>query len=63
MRSKVKSAEKYRLLQAEKALALFKGANGRPAKTLEELELWVSSPEGKAALAYDLTPDGKIIPD
>ena len=41
----------------------FAEANGHPARTVEELTAWVKSPEGKAALAYDRTPDGKIIPD
>jgi hypothetical protein len=56
-------AEKQRLKQAEKLLALFKEAHGRPARTLYELREWADSAEGKAALAYDLGPDGKIIPD
>jgi hypothetical protein len=30
-------AHQYRLLQARKLLDLFEGANGRPAKTAEEL--------------------------
>jgi hypothetical protein len=55
-------AEEYRLAQAQKLLDLFAGAHGRKAKTIKELEAWVSSPAGKAALAYDQTPDGKIIP-
>jgi hypothetical protein len=53
---------KYRLAQTEKLLALFEGAQGRPAETIEELEAWVGSGEGKAACAYDRTRDGKIIP-
>jgi hypothetical protein len=48
--------------ETQKLLDLFKSAHGRPAKTVEELEACVSSPEGKAALAYNQTPDGKIIP-
>lgn len=55
-------AERYRHAQAQKLLDLFEGAHGRPASTVEELEQWVASPEGRAALAYDHTPDGKIIP-
>jgi hypothetical protein len=53
----------YRNRQAQKVLDLFKDAKGRPAKSIEELEAWVASPEGRRALAYDRTPDGKIIPD
>lgn len=56
-------AHKYRLAQAETLLKRFAEANGHPARTVEELTAWVKSPEGKAALAYDRTPDGKIIPD
>ena len=55
-------AQKHREAQAQKLLDLFEGAHGRKAKTVEELEAWVASPEGKAALAYDHTPDGKVIP-
>jgi hypothetical protein len=55
-------AERYRLAQAQKLLDVFEGANGRPASTVEELAQWAASPEGRAALAYDRTKDGKIIP-
>jgi hypothetical protein len=55
-------AEKYRLAQAQKLLDLFEEANGRPAKTTQELSDWLTSPEGQRAIAYDHTPDGKIIP-
>lgn len=55
-------AEAYRLRQAQKLLELFEGANGRPAKTMDELTQWCMSPAGKAATAYDRSPDGKIIP-
>jgi hypothetical protein len=55
-------AHQYRLAQAQKILDVSEDAHGRPADTLEELTAWASSPEGKAALAYDRTPDGKIIP-
>ena len=57
-----RDAEKYRLAQAQKLLDLFEGANGRPARTVEELERWVGSPEGRAATACDRGKDGKIIP-
>jgi hypothetical protein len=47
---------------AQKLLDLFEGANRRPASTREELEQWVASPEGRAAVADDRGKDGKIIP-
>ena len=56
------TAEQWRLLQTQKLLELFSGAHGRPARTVEELEAWLSSPAGEAAMAYDRTPDGKVIP-
>jgi hypothetical protein len=56
-------AEKYRLAQVEKLFDLFEGAHGRPAATIEEVEEWLKTPEGKKATAYDRTPSGKIIPD
>jgi hypothetical protein len=56
-------AHKYRLTQAQKIIDLFIGACGHPPQTMEELESWAASPEGKAALAYDRTPGGKIIPE
>jgi hypothetical protein len=55
-------AEKYRLLQVQKIMDLFEQNNGRPAATVEELEQWIGSPEGRAATAYDRDPRGKIIP-
>jgi hypothetical protein len=55
--------EAYRIAQAQKLLNLFEEANGRLAKTVEELEQWLKSNPGKAATAYDRTPAGKIIPD
>jgi len=57
-----KDAERYRLAQAQKLLELFEDAHGRPATTVTELLEWVASPEGRAAIAYDLDEDGKIIP-
>jgi hypothetical protein len=59
----IEDAEAYRLRQAQKLLDLFEGANGRPAETMDELTQWCVSPAGKAAMAYDHTADGKIIPD
>ena len=38
----------YRLRQAEKLLAVFEGAHGRPARSVEELTAWVTSFEGRA---------------
>lgn len=49
-------ADEYRVVQAENLFNLFQEAKGRPAKTFEELEEWLGSPEGEAALAYDRTP-------
>jgi len=43
-------------------LGLFEQANGYSAGGAIELVKWMVSPEGNAALAYDRTPDGKIIP-
>lgn len=61
-RSIAADAHQYRLSVARKLLELFEGANGHPARTAEELEEWVASPAGNAALAYDTKPDGTIIP-
>lgn len=61
--SDAEDAHKYRLKQAEKLLRLFHEAKGHPARTFQELDDWVGSREGRAATAYDRTPDGKIIPD
>jgi hypothetical protein len=55
--------EVYRRRQAEMMLRLFEDAHNRPARTVDELEEWVASDEGRRALAYDQTPDGKIIPE
>ena len=41
-------AHAYRLAQVKKLLYLVKVAHrGRPARTVEELEEWVGSPEGQ----------------
>jgi hypothetical protein len=56
-------AHRQRLSVAENMLRLFEEAHGRPASTVEEAVNWLSSPEGKAALAYYLQPDGTIAPE
>ena len=56
-------AERYRVRQGEKLLALFKASHGRPPRTGEELADWVVSPEGERAIAYDTDYEGNIIPD
>jgi hypothetical protein len=62
MTTKKEAARKHKIAQAQKLIDLFTEANGRPPRSAEELNKWVSSPEGKAATAYDRTPDGKVIP-
>jgi hypothetical protein len=47
---------------AHKLIDLFTEANGRRPRNTQELGSWIDSAEGKAALAYGQTPDGKIIP-
>ena len=39
-------AHKWRLQQAEELLKLFEEDTGSPAKTMEELTLWLSSARG-----------------
>jgi hypothetical protein len=56
------AAEIHRLAQLQKVLDVFEDAHGRQAHTLEETKRWMVSPAGRAAVAYDLSPDGKIIP-
>jgi hypothetical protein len=56
------AADAHRLAQVRKLLDVFESEHGRPARTVQELNEWAASPEGKAALAYDRTPDGNIIP-
>jgi hypothetical protein len=36
-------------------LDLFEGAKGRLPKTDQELDEWLASPEGKAAMAFEVT--------
>jgi hypothetical protein len=46
--------EEYRgIPSAQKLLDLYEEANGKPARTLEELTKWMMSPAGKAATGYD----------
>ena len=54
------AAEQYRLAQAQTIMDVFEKTHGRPAQDLEELNKWVGSPEGDAALAPYRKPDGKI---
>jgi hypothetical protein len=56
-------ADKWRLKQAEKILDLFKDAHGRPARTIQELEDWACSPDGRRYRKDFQDRDGKIIPD
>ena len=62
MTSNEDDARKYRLAQRKKLLDLFEGANGRPARSIEEFHEWFDSPAGRAATAYHRGPDGEIIP-
>lgn len=57
------AAEKYQLKQAEKILSLFEDMHGRPARTMEELDAWAGSPDGKRYLADFHDRQGKVIPD
>jgi hypothetical protein len=50
------------IAQFQKLLDLYEKAKGKPAATVKELEKWLSSAAGKAARAYDSTPDGKMNP-
>jgi|SRR5262252_4477221 len=47
------AAHQHRLRKAERILRLFEEANRRPARTMEELNAWAASPEGKQWLALD----------
>jgi hypothetical protein len=44
------AANAYRLAQAQRILDIFETTNGWPARNLEELTKWTTSPEGQAAL-------------
>ena len=54
-------ANAYRLRQAQRILDIFAATNGRPARTLEELEKWSTTPEGQAALAVNSDPETGFI--
>jgi predicted ArsR family transcriptional regulator len=41
--------------RAEELLDLFEGIKGQRPKTEEELDKWLVSPEGKAAMLFNLT--------
>jgi hypothetical protein len=49
------AAHQHRLDQAQKNLDAFREAHKRPAKTIEELEAWVGSREGKRVAVLNLT--------
>jgi hypothetical protein len=55
-------ANKYRLMQAKRLLKIFEEAHGYPAQSVEALSAWITSPEGRKALAPRGGSDGKIIP-
>ena len=41
--------------ERKRLLDLFEGAKGRPPKTDQELDEWLASPEGKTAMAFEVT--------
>ena len=41
--------------ERKRLLDLFEGAKGRLPKTDQELDEWLASPEGKAAMAFEVT--------
>jgi CRP/FNR family nitrogen fixation transcriptional regulator len=43
----------------QKLCDFFEGVNGRRPKTNQELNEWLTSPEGKAATLFDLTPGSR----
>jgi hypothetical protein len=45
------AADNWRSHQAQKIFDLFEQTQGKPARTMEELEHWARSAKGKAALA------------
>jgi hypothetical protein len=63
MKERDEQYQRLSLRQGAKLLRLFEQGKGRPAKTIEEVEEWVSSPEGMKACAQDTDKDGNIIPD
>ena len=56
------AAQQYRLAQAQRILDVFEAEHNRPVETIEELEQWVGSAPGKAALANYHDKDGHVIP-
>jgi hypothetical protein len=49
-REKADPGYAYRLLQAQEILQIFQKTNGRPATSIQELENWLASENGKTAL-------------
>ena len=47
--------EQMELTQKAQMKLLFEGSKGREPKTDEELQQWLVSPEGVAAMAFELT--------
>jgi hypothetical protein len=54
------AAHQRRLLQAQKLLDAFQEMHGRPATDIEELDKWLGSSAGKAALSEHFDEHGKI---
>jgi hypothetical protein len=54
-------AHAHRLRQAQRILDLFKSANQRAARNMEELTAWAATPKGAAALAINRDPDTGFI--
>jgi hypothetical protein len=54
------AAQEHRLAQARMIIALFEVVNGRPARTMEELERWTASAPGRELMAQHRDADGKI---
>jgi hypothetical protein len=54
-------ADKFRLKHAEKLLALFEGARGRPARTTDELAQWLDSVDDDLAddIAREVAEEGR----
>jgi hypothetical protein len=51
----VNDQEEQKRSEAQRFLDLFEGAMGRRPETDQELNDWLASPEGKAAMAFELT--------